>query len=82
MTPEAARLLVPVDGQPHRYAVVQELRCLGCGARYRTRGQSRHRSDCRGIWWDVDGEVHYYIDGREVTKGEYESRCPFMLPEL
>lgn len=65
---------------PHTFTVVQELRCLNCGARYVSGGRSVHLPSCRGIWWDVDGEPRYYIDGKQVLKDEYLNRCP-LIPE-
>lgn len=65
---------------PHTFTVVQDLRCLNCGAHYVSGGRSVHLSTCRGIWWDVDGGPRFYIDGRQVGREEYLNRCP-LTPE-
>lgn len=76
----------------HTFTVVQDLRCLNCGAYYHSRitepgsvpdhpKRVVHLSTCRGVWWDVDGEPRFYIDGRQVSEDEYANRCPLM-PEF
>lgn len=67
--------------EPHTYTVIQHLRCLNCGTRWRSH-ETVHRPTCRGVWWDVDGPPHFYIDGREVSEQEYRERCPVLAEGL
>jgi hypothetical protein len=75
------RRFIPADAQRHSYKVVQHLRCVNCGARYVSK-QRTCRTICRGTWWTVDGEPHYFIDGQEVSEGEWHDRCPRPLLEV